>query len=259
MSVNIAAAIPERVIAAAPVCLEVGPKNEVSNAIPMVTIFGERDGKQMEKLAAKLPIARKANAQWAIAVQWGRKHEFHKANNLIMPFFDAVIQKRYPELLNPKEGPPKLLPFPDDASWLGAKDDWGESPAEIRPWVNLTREFAEKTTCWFPDADFAATWQAFVVKRPKLKIKSPPGLGGGQKLIIHPAGKSISVEVAVPDDVEWKRLAIHRGARRIATNNSEQATFTVDELKAGIHPLIAVGIDKDGKLHRSEPHTLLVR
>ena len=71
MCANITGALPERVIAAAPVCLEVGPPNEAARAVPMLTIFGERDGRQMEKLDAKLPETRRAGGHWGIAVQWG--------------------------------------------------------------------------------------------------------------------------------------------------------------------------------------------
>jgi len=46
----------------------------------------------MEKLAGKSPIAGKEGALWATAVQWRRRHEFGRANNLFMPFLDRVIK-----------------------------------------------------------------------------------------------------------------------------------------------------------------------
>ena len=75
--------MPERVIAIGPVCLEAGPQNEASMQIPILTIFGERDGKQYEKLMARLKDSRRQSARFGIAVQWQRKHEFAKANNLL--------------------------------------------------------------------------------------------------------------------------------------------------------------------------------
>ena len=77
LSSRLVEALPSRVIAAAPVCLEVGPRDKPSGGVPMITIFGERDGRQMEKLTEKLPLARAEQAQWAIAPQWGKKHEWH--------------------------------------------------------------------------------------------------------------------------------------------------------------------------------------
>ena len=70
MSASLAEDMPDRVIASAPVCLKVGPKTEKGRSVPMLTIFGERDGKQLEKLSAKLPEQRALGAQWAIAIQW---------------------------------------------------------------------------------------------------------------------------------------------------------------------------------------------
>ena len=158
----------------------------------------------------------------------GAQHEFHKANNLIMPFFDAVIRERCPQ--GTTAGPVKLSAFPDRGAWLGAKDDWGESPAELRPWVNLAVEFAKKTTCWFPDSYVAYVWQAFVIRKPRLKITSPPGLGGGQELIIHRAGEPVEVEIAVPDDLDLQTLAVHLGDRTAAENDNGATRFTLSNL-----------------------------
>lgn len=69
LSSRLLEALPERTIAAVPVCLEVGPRDEASRRVPMVTIFGERDGRQMGILSAKLPAARADSARWAIAPQ----------------------------------------------------------------------------------------------------------------------------------------------------------------------------------------------
>jgi hypothetical protein len=245
MCVGITAAIPERVIAAAPVCLEVGPTNEATREVPMLTIFGERDGRQMEKLDAKLPDARSAGAKWGIAVQWGRKHEFHKANNLIMPFFDAAIRLRYPA--------DKLLPMPADSAWLGVKSEWGEHPATI----SVTGD--PSTICWFPDAYTAHVWQAFVIKNPKLRILDPPGLGGGQKLIIHKAGEPLTVKIAASKDITLERITIRLGDQVALESDGTTREFVLENLPAGIHSIIATGIGQDGTRSLSEPHTILVR
>jgi hypothetical protein len=50
MSTQLAELMPERTLAAVPVCLEVGPTSEAGRRIPILTVFGEKDGKQMEKL-----------------------------------------------------------------------------------------------------------------------------------------------------------------------------------------------------------------
>jgi hypothetical protein len=256
MSANITAAIPDRVIAAAPVCLEVGPTSEAARAVPMLTIFGERDGRQMEKLDAKLPDARRSGANWGIAVQWGRKHEFHKANNLVMPFFDAAIRTRYPADATPASGPVALRPAPADSAWLGVKSEWGERPATIRAAANSIGLDAA-TTCWFPDAYTANVWQAFVTKKPKLRILDPPGLGGGQKLIIHRTGETLKVKVAVSEKLALKRIAIQIGDQVVAQGDGTAREFVLEQLPAGIHSLIVVGIGADDNRQLSEPHTII--
>ena len=113
MSMQFAKQIPERTIAVAPVCLEVGPTTEETRKIPIITVFGERDGKQMQILQAKLPEQRKLGARWAIAVQWGKKHEFAAANSLVMPFLDSCIKLRLPEKWVPTQGPASLKEIPE--------------------------------------------------------------------------------------------------------------------------------------------------
>ena len=258
MCANITGALPERVIAAAPVCLEVGPPNEAARAVPMLTIFGERDGRQMEKLDAKLPEARRAGGHWGIAVQWGRKHEFHKANNLIMPFFDAAIRNRYPADPTPAGGPPVLQPAPTDSAWLGVRAGWGERPATIRVAAKPDR-LDPATTCWFPDAYTAHVWQAFVTKNPQLRILEPPGLGGGQELIIHGAGEAVAVKIGVSEDLAFERVAIKLGDQLATEGDGAAREFTLENLPVGIHCVIAVGIQAGGGRLLSEPHTILVR
>lgn len=259
MSVSIAEAMPERVIAAAPVCLEVGPPDEPTRTIPMITIFGERDGKQMEKLSEKFVEQRALGARWAIAVQWGRRHEFAKANNLIMPFFDSVIAQRYPEGASPKESPVALQPYPNDLAWFGEKEAWGESPAALHRSGAKSALFDVARACWFPDGANARLWQAFVVKTPKVRIAQPAGLGDGQPFAVHEAGEPVEVEVRVADELEAETIAVYRGDELLAEGPAGASSLMTPELPAGIHGLVAVATDKNGKRHFSTPHTILVR
>ena len=265
MSVNIAEAMPERVIAVAPVCLEVGPKSEATRKIPIITIFGERDGKQMEKLSAKLPEQRALGAQWAIAVQWGRRHEFAKANNLIMPFFDTVIAERYPAGVSPVEGVVDLKPYPEEAVWLGDKDGWEDYAAGIGPW-RLRGTKRQKghppgdssRGCWLPNEEFARLWRGFVVREPKIKFVSPPGLGDGQPFLVHDAGKQIVVKVSVAKGVNLRTLSAPGGSLKDVEGGREYEFLWTPE-KAGIFAREAEGWDREGPRHCAMPHTILVR
>lgn len=218
MSTRIAEQIPERVLAVAPVCLEVGPRNEASRKIPMMTIFGEKDGRQMKQLLEKLNTESKLNAKWSIAVQWGRRHEFGQANNLILPFFDSVIRND----LQPVRG--------DVSSWT----------------------LDQNGLAWFPNPQVAATWQAFVEKDRQVKIKQPLGLGDKQEFVIHPAGTPIKMDLATRIE---GTVEIYAGDRLLESGPG----LVIPGLDPGLHPIIAVIKDSKGRVHRSRPHTIIVR
>ncbi len=254
MCVSFAAEIPERFIALGPVCLEVGPRNEESYRIPIMTIFGERDGRQFEKLAKRLPQGRTDGAEFAIAVQWRRRHEFGQANNLLFPFFDHVIKLRYPKDADPSNGPVKLLDIPHAEGWLGAPNTWRTPSATIDSFKKYKRNRAK--ACWLPDQYIASVWQAFVVPQPELKLKLPPGLGDGQPFAVRPAGKPIEVKVNLKKGLAIKSLALYDGDTMVAPldkDGSGSAKFA-----RGIHALIAVATLEDGTVRRSRPNTIVV-
>ncbi len=255
MSSRLTEMYPDRTIAAAPVCLEVGPRDAASRNVPMLTVFGERDGKQLERLLTKLPVERAEQAQWALGVQWGRRHEFGQANNLIFPFFDAVVEKQYPPELSPVDGPVSLRRLkPADGAWLGHCDRWSESPPPVV--VAAFFDGDPSLTAWLPDADVARTWQAFVAKEKPLRIVEPAGLGDGQPFAVHEAGKTIKVRVATRGNVEPKSIAVYDGAVKLTDVSDGSATFS--GLEPGIHALHLRGETAEGEVLLSRPHTIVV-
>lgn len=256
LTVRIAEALPERVIACGPVCLEVGPRDAASHGIPMITIFGERDGRQMEKLADKLPATRSEGAQWATAVQWRLRHDFARANNLIMPLFDRAIRHRYPKGQTPLKGPVNLQDYEEANGWIGDPATWRSQAPHIAP-VARFKGNASKA-CWLPDADVAAVWQAFVVREPKLTIAAPKGFGDKQPFAPHPAGKPIAVRLQVASDLNAKKIDLYDGSRKIATLAGPPPQVTIEQLDPGVHALIAVATLDDGRLSLSRPNTILV-
>lgn len=241
MSMQFATQIPERIIAVGAVCLEVGPTTDETRKIPIMTVFGERDGKQMELLQAKLPEQRKLGARWAIAVQWGKKHEFAAANSLVMPFFDSCIKLRLPKDWEPTQGPAKLKEIPEKAGWLGYVEGWGRGwngPA-ISNFDGYTSDKA--TACWFPDAHTATVWQAFVVKQPSLAITSPVSLNR-----TFEPGQPITVKIATSHQRTFLRVGqygIGMSGGFLENRTDKADTVTIEKLEPGIHPLIAYADD----------------
>lgn len=248
MSTRIAEMLPERTIAVGAVCLEVGPRDAESFKIPMLTVFGERDGRQYEKLLARLPAARARGARFAIAPQWRRKHEFARANNLVMLLFDAAIRRRL--------GPPNtaLKPFDEHSGWLGDVSNWREGQATIAPYSEYDGNKA--AACWFPDARTAHAWRAFVTYKPALKLKNPPGLGDGQPFVLRRVGAAIEVQLAgSPETAE--RIAVYAGSDKLG--DLQAGRLVVKFAKPGIYPLYLESRTADGSLARSRPNTLIVQ
>ena len=256
LTTRIVEAMPDRVLAAGPVCLEVGPRDAPSGSVPMITLFGERDGRQMELLAGKLPEARARGARWATAVQWRLRHDFARANNLLMPLFARAIAHRYPRGATPQAGPVKLTDRPLADGWLGDPNTWAGDLATIAPAKDYKGDPAR--ACWLPDAYVAAVWQAFVVREPKLSIAAPDGLGDGKPFSTHPAGRAIGVRVTLAEGLAPKRLELYDGDRRLAAFGEGKLELTLDGLAPGVHALIAVATDPAGRKLVSRPNTLVV-
>lgn len=252
MCMRMAQYFPDRTIACAPVCLEVGPSNAETRSVPTVTIFGERDGKQYEKLTSRLPNEIKEGARWAIAVQWRRRHEFGQANNLAMVFFDRVIRARKSK----EAGNLKLrsaLSLRADGVWLGFPDTWSTDIPKIAP--AKKSEPTDFNVCWFPDSYTAHVWQAFVAKSQPIKIASPAGLGDKQPFKVHKPGKLKVAFKGVAKNAE--RIHIMDGDRIIAKGGPSESSFEVN-VDQGIHALIVIAELSDGRRLTSRPHTIVV-
>lgn len=245
---RIAELMPERTIAMGPVCLEVGPRNTASMAIPTITVFGERDGKQYEILTSKLPEVREQAGLFAIAVQWRRKHEFGQANNLLIPLFDAAIRQRLEEPGKP------LIPFTEESGWLGDLSTWKEGVTVVAGYDEFQGD--KSLACWFPDESTARTWQAFVTRQPELKLANPPGLGDKQPLVLHRAGAEIEIKVAGSPSLDAP-IEVYAGAEKLGELTDGSLFVKISE--PGFYPLYLQASSGNGKVLRSRPSTIIVQ
>jgi len=251
MSMQLAELMPDRTIASVPVCLEVGPGSDATRRVPVLTIFGEKDGAQMTKLLDKLPEERKLGARFGIVVQWNRKHEFGQANNLSFVFLDEVIARRVP-----KE-PGRLVEIPLEDGWLGDTSSWskeGKQPT-VAGWKDYKGDPDE--ACWFPSERVAATWRAFVGATKDVTITEPAGLGDGQAFGTHTATKPVVVKLALGANLKPAKVELWDGDARLAEKAESPWAFDV-MLKPGIHALYAVVREGDRAPRTSRPHTIVV-
>jgi len=255
MCIRFAEQLPERTLAVAAVCLEVGPETDRTRHVPMLTIFGEKDGRQMPLLLEKLPIRRgEFDAAWGIAVQWGRRHEWGAANNLAMPFFDTVLRQRLSA-----EG--TLTPCDPRQAWLGDPATWKAQPAQICAAEPPSPERARQ--CWFPHADVANVWRAFVVPQPQLRIVSPQSQGDKQPFKVHSSEVELQVEFECTQasDLGLTEVAVFDGARQIAAApwTKELRSLSIGKLSAGIHGLWIAGKKGDAIVEISRPAAIVVK
>lgn len=252
MSMQLSELMPERTIASVPVCLEVGPASESTRPIPVLTIFGERDGSQMDKLLGKLPVERKRDARWSIAVQWNRKHEFGQANNLSFVFLDEVISRRLPLAAGNV-----LRSFPLEEGWLGDPSTWSKDGN--RPTIHAWNDFpADRTrACWLPSERVAATWQAFVASSKEITINEPAGLGDGQMFELHSTSKPVTVKLTIDKRLTPAKVELWDAHQRLAERTEAPWVFEV-RLLPGIHSVIATVQSPLPSMRTSRPHTIVV-
>jgi hypothetical protein len=255
MSMQLAEMMPERTLASVPVCLEVGPSSDATRRVPVLTVFGEKDGAQMSKLLTRLPLERKQGACYGIAVQWGKGHEFSRANNISFIFFDDVIAQRLPKEVDPSR-PTKLASIPLESGWLGDVSTWGKDGRRptIASWGDFKGE--RDQACWLPSRRTAAVWQAFVAGTNDVNLKQPAGLGDKQKFSVHPAGKPLAVTIHIAPKRKPGKVELWNAHERLAQRTDAPWTFEIS-LRPGIHSLFAT-VEETGRTWFSRPNTLIV-
>ncbi len=254
MLMKMASMWPERVIACGPVGLEVGPETPATRKIPVITIFGEKDMHQMEKLTRKLPEQRKEGAMWAIAVNWGLRHEYANANDLVWPFFDQVIRYRLPKDQTALNGPVKLRDYREEDGWLGDISTWDSSFATIRSYKDYR---GDKTkAAWFPNEYVARTWQGFVSRRPGLRIAYPTSKAEEKTTLT--AGTEFSIITESTTSTEAKEVDYFDGCYPLAKKTIGPNRAVVRGLESGVRVLIALST-AGGKRALSKPVAVVVK
>lgn len=260
MCLALAEHLPERTLACGLVALEVGPESAAVRDVPMLTIFGSKDGRQMPQLEALLPKRRaEFDPSWAIAVQWGRGHEWGQANNLLWPFFDEIIRQRYPADASPAGGPVKLRRYDPARVWFADPTSWKTRA----PVVAAAASYAgnKAAACWLPGEDVARVWQSFVVEKPLVQIAEPSSQGDKKPLAIFAPGREVTVQVQVNPAFVAQKIILHDRATRLgeAAVTGGKAELRSGLLAPGFHTLIAHAVNAAGAVELSRPVTILVQ
>jgi len=260
MCLALAEHLPGRTLACGLVALEVGPDTPAVRDVPMVTIFGSKDGQQLPKLEALLPQRRAAlDASWSIAVQWGRGHEWGQANNLLWPFFDEIIRQRIPADAATASGPVQLRRYDPARVWLADPATWKNRLPTITPGTDYPRD--KTAACWLPGEDVARVWQAFVVDKPLVQIIAPASQGDKKPLAVFAPNQQFAVQIQVNSAFPAQKILLFDRATRLgeAPVASGKAELLVGPLAPGFHTLIAHAINANGGVELSRPTTVLIQ
>lgn len=260
MRLALAEHLPERTLACGLIALEVGPETAAVRDVPMLTLFGSKDGKQLPQLEALLPKRRaEFEASWAIAVQWGRGREWGQANNLLGPFFDEVIRQRLPAAAAPASGPVQLRRYDPAHVWLAGPASWKSRTPTIAAAASCTADKA--AACWLPGEEVARVWQSFVVDKPIVQITEPASQGDKKPLAIFTPGQTVAVQVQVHPAFAAQKILLFDRATRLgeAPVTTGKAELRIGPLPAGFHTLIAHAVNAEGAFELSRPATILVQ
>jgi hypothetical protein len=245
---------PERVIACGPVGLEVGPDTAETRKIPVITVFGEKDMQQMEKLTRKLGEQRKEGALWAIAVNWGLRHEYANANDLVWPFFDQVIRYRLGKDQKALYGLVKLRDYREEDGWLGDISTWDSTFATISSYKDYKGDRSK--AAWFPNEYVARVWQGFVSRRPTLTITEPVSKPEEKSPLIARTQFPIATTSSRP--LKTRSVDYFDGCYPLSKKIITPNRSVIRGLESGVRVLIAISTVGESKTV-SKPVAVLVR
>jgi hypothetical protein len=139
--------------------------------VPLLFIFGSRDGRHLRQILEAVPTARRHHALWGSAPMWFVYHHTHKQKALMYPYFAECIRLRVPADHDFATGPAKLKALKEESGYLGLVDTWETNFPQAVPFKEYTGDPLK--TVWLPTALAARTWQAFVSYNPRTVIQFP--------------------------------------------------------------------------------------
>ncbi len=121
--------------------------------VPAVFILGENDHyKQIPRVMRLFNQNRSRNAPWAAAVEPDAGHEIGNSDDLVLPFLNALIEKR---LEDGKTHYKDMKPLRPSDGWLGDLKTY-----DIFPYKEYSGDI--RKAAWLPDKNAAEVWQRFV-------------------------------------------------------------------------------------------------
>jgi len=217
--------------------------------IPTLTVNGSRDpfvdyDKAPERYwhRAHHPPIRAARLEWGLAMQWGKGHDYGATNDLAWPFVAEVVRLRLPADHDPRTGPPKLRPIPEEQGWLANIATWESNFAEIAPFDETRAKDPNWT--WLPSKSIAWLWRGFVAHHPPARLEAALEPGDGAKLTLRLQGD-------LPENV--RKVDFYRGDELIATTSAAPHQVATGAMSRTWDAAIAVLTLADGSQLATRP------
>jgi hypothetical protein len=152
--------VPERVIGFAAIKggYYTSTTTDETRRVPALFIIGEKDtDDRILNTKALFNKHRQADALWAVAVEPNAGRGVGQSNNIIIPYFEALIEKRLPGNVTSYKD---IKPLEQSDGWLCNVTTHDISSYDAYP-------DEKKEAAWLPDENTAIIWQKFVKKDEK--------------------------------------------------------------------------------------------
>ncbi len=147
-----------------------------ARGVPGLFFYGELDDSRVyRRMNEILTVNRSLGALWALAEDWGSKHEPGSANNLILAFFAQAIRLRLPEDAAPLTGAVRLKALHEPEGFLGDNSTFTRNPAILRKFKDYRDNKDEAS--WLPNYPAGAAWRDCVTRDRTCPEYPPPGYG----------------------------------------------------------------------------------
>lgn len=241
--------------------------------VPGIFIIGKFDAltgqRGMEWTRQVMGYARPKGARWAWALEL-KGHEDGYAFDMYMKLVEQTVARRYPERLNPAEGPVSLLDIPESEGWLVNTDSWESGFTYVDSYHNYQGN--KLHAGWVINEDMAFMYRSLATHNNPMTISvhefdrtiNPhinPGtmfsLGGP---VVSP-GDSITIMVDMTDLPSWEMVEIFNGAARLGEfkPGEKNEIRLLPDPNQLVYGLLAVATTSAGQKRTSHPMHFFVK
>jgi len=251
--------VPERVIAAVPLCSRLNftgiTPTAASLRTPACIISGASEARVPDFVEPVWAAYRPQGATFGWMTVQGAGHARVGQEVLALPLLDAAVRLRYPADGDVRKGPVTLKPVDPASGWVADNTTWQSGITSIAP-AGQFKGAVEKSS-WLLTEDLAFIYRAYATFDRPLAITSP-SVGESQQRVWDP-GSNVTVVVDDAKFLGWQKLEFYDGARKFGELTQGPPQCTATDLPPGYHAFSVLGTDAAGSVRPSSPVLVVVR